>query len=61
MSDKHKRKNPSPNQSSSSYSPNSIGGRIDDLLREKLMKQTNTNKNENTEKSVQGKGKEKQP
>jgi hypothetical protein len=46
-----------PNQSSS-YSPNSIGGRIDEMLREKLMKQTNTQTNE---KSVERYEKQQQP
>lgn len=58
MTDKNKK--PNPNQSST-YSPNSIGGRIDEMLRAKIMKQTNTKPNENTEKSVQGKGKKEQP
>jgi hypothetical protein len=43
-----------PNQSSS-YSPNSIGGRLDELLRQKLMN-INTTTNENPKKSVQGEG-----
>ena len=48
-----------PNQSSS-YSPNSIGGRLGELLRQKLMN-LNTNTDENTEKSVQGEGDTQQP
>jgi len=47
-------------KSDSSYSPKSIGGRIDELIREKLMNADKQQTNEqDSKKSIQGKGKKK--
>lgn len=67
---RHKKKNNHPkpqtiDNGSSSYSPNSIGGRIDlQALKDKLfcqelneINETNHNTDEHSEKSLQGKGK----
>ena len=66
---RHKKKNNHPKPKTlidgSTYSPNSIGGRIDlQALKDKLfcqelneINETNHNTNEHSEKSLQGKGK----
>lgn len=54
------KENNSSNQSSK-FSPNSIGGMLDDLVRDKLLKIKSNHDDKHSEKSIQRKGSEKQP
>ena len=56
---RHKNKNNPKPINSDSYSPNSLGGRIDTELLCSLLKKSNQN-DKNPEKSLQTKGKKKQ-